>query len=68
MLVLVAVGIMSVPWMIDVSGLLAVERHWRRGDGVVRLAGSAAVILGVAVMLHPQVLTSIAAVHHHAGM
>jgi len=68
MTVLFVIGLMNLAWMIGVSAVLLVERHWRDGPRLARLVGLTAVGMGVAVLVHPSVLTTVASVHHRTMM
>ena len=60
MTVLFVVGLMNLVWMAAIAVVFLVEKHWRHGLGLSRVVGSAVALLGVAVMLRPEVLTWIA--------
>jgi predicted metal-binding membrane protein len=61
MALLLVVGIMNLAWMVSISVVCFTERRWRHGGAVGNLVGAALVALGLAVLIHPQVLTAIAA-------
>lgn len=60
MSVLFVVGLMSLPWMAAISVVFLVEKHSRHGLLLARVAGAAVILVGVAVLAHPSVLTTIA--------
>jgi predicted metal-binding membrane protein len=51
MVVLLVVGMMNVPAMIGLALLIALEKQWRHGEVVARLAGVAALVFAVAIAL-----------------
>ena len=68
MTVLFVIGLMDLAWLVAVSAALLVERNWRDGPRLARLVGLATVGLGLAVLVHPSVLTTVASVHHPTMM
>lgn len=60
MAVLLAVGVMNLAWMGAITVICFAEMNWRHGDAVRGLAGIGLLALGLAVVLHPQLLTSLA--------
>ena len=56
MTVLVVVGLMNLVWMAGLFSLFFAEKHWRHGLALGKVAGSALVALGVAVMVWPSLL------------
>jgi predicted metal-binding membrane protein len=63
MSVLVVVGLMNLFWMAGLALIFLLEKNWRYGFAVSRIAGSAVALLGVAVLLQPQVLGWLANVY-----
>jgi predicted metal-binding membrane protein len=53
MVILIAVGVMNVAAMIGLAALVLIEKTWRRGRAVGRLAGVAALALAVAIVWLP---------------
>jgi predicted metal-binding membrane protein len=53
MVILIAVGVMNVVAMIGLAALVLVEKVWKRGPAVGRLAGAAALALAVATIWLP---------------
>lgn len=53
MVVLVAVGLMNVAAMVGLAAVVLIEKTWRWGPAVGRLAGAAALALAVAVIWFP---------------
>jgi predicted metal-binding membrane protein len=49
MVALVAVGVMNVPAMLGLALLIALEKRWRYGEALAKVAGVAAVLLAVAI-------------------
>ncbi len=60
MAVLVVVGLMNLVWMAGLAVELWVEKTWRHGVGFSRMAGTAMVALGAAVLAHPELLARVA--------
>ena len=56
MTVLVVVGLMNLVWMALLALVFVAEKNWRYGVQVNRVAGVAIAVLGVAVLLFPDVL------------
>lgn len=54
--VLLAVGLMNLVWMTAIFAIFVVEKSWRHGLVVARIAGVALVALGIAVMARPALL------------
>ena len=59
MTVLLVVGLMNLVWMVALSMLFFVEKHWRRALVVGRVFGVALVVLGLAVMAWPDLLHTV---------
>jgi predicted metal-binding membrane protein len=59
MAVLVVVGLMNILWMAGMVVLFFAEKHWKHGLALAKVAGAALVVLGVAVMAWPGILTLI---------
>jgi predicted metal-binding membrane protein len=59
MAVLVVVGLMNVMWMAGMVVLFFVEKHWKHGLALAKVAGAALVVLGVAVVAWPGILAVI---------
>ncbi len=63
MSVLVVVGLMNLVWMAALALIFLLEKNWRHGVAVSRIAGAGVGLLGVAILLQPQVLGWLANVH-----
>jgi predicted metal-binding membrane protein len=63
MSVLVVVGLMNLVWMVVLALTFLLEKNWRHGVAVSRIAGTGVALLGVSVLLRPQVLGWLANVH-----
>jgi predicted metal-binding membrane protein len=63
MAVLVVVGLMNLVWMAALALIFLLEKNWRHGVTVSRIAGTAVAALGVAVLVQPQLLGWLANVH-----
>lgn len=60
MAVLFTVGLMNLAWMAGIAVVFLAEKNWRHGVGLTRLTGIATVLFGVAVLIHPSVLATVA--------
>jgi predicted metal-binding membrane protein len=56
MIVLIALGAMNVAAMAALAGVIALEKLWRRGPGVARVAGLALIGLAVLAGFYPSLL------------
>ena len=56
MLVLLVVGLMNLAWMAGLFALIYVEKTWRHGLALAKVAGGALVAVGIAVAAHPALL------------
>jgi predicted metal-binding membrane protein len=56
MAVLAVVGLMNLAWMAAFAVLFFLEKNWRHGVILSRIAGAACVVLGLAVIARPDVL------------
>ena len=57
MLVLVAAGAMSLPWVLLIAAVVFVEKLLPRGDAVARVAGVGFVLVGLSIALDPSMAT-----------
>ena len=62
MAVLFVVGLMNLAWMAAIAVVFIAEKNWRHGPTLTRFAGLAVIAVGIAVVIHPALLTSIAPV------
>lgn len=60
MAVLFVVGLMNLTWMAAIAVVFLAEKNWRHGVGLTQVVGTAAVAFGVAVLVYPSLLGSIA--------
>jgi len=60
MAVLFVVGLMNLAWMAGIAVVFLAEKNWRRGVGLTYVVGAAVAVLGVAVLVHPTLLTTVA--------
>lgn len=60
MAVLVVMGLMNLVWMAVIAVIFLAEKHWRHGPALARVVGTAVALLGVAVLLSPALLGSVA--------
>jgi predicted metal-binding membrane protein len=63
MAVLFVVGLMNVAWTAAIAVVFLAERTWGRGVRVAGVVGLALTGLGIAVLVHPSILTTAASVH-----
>ena len=59
MVVLVAAGAMSLPWVLLIAAIVFLEKILPRGDLVARIAGAAFVVLGLAVAIDPDLAAAL---------
>ena len=60
MAVLFTVGLMNLAWMAGIAVVFLAEKNWRHGVGLTRLTGIATVLFGIAVLIHPSLLATVA--------
>ena len=60
MAVLFTVGLMNLAWMAGIAVVFLAEKNWRHGVGLTRLVGTATVLFGIAVLVHPSLLAAVA--------
>ena len=63
MTVLVVVGLMNLVWMAALSVVFLLEKNWKHGVGLTRVAGTVVILLGIVVFAQPTVLSLLASVH-----
>ena len=56
MAVLAVLGLMNLAWMATFAAVFFLEKNWRQGVMLSRIAGIACVVLGAAVLIRPDVL------------
>jgi predicted metal-binding membrane protein len=59
MAVLFVVGLMNLAWMAGIAIVFLAEKNWRRGAGLTLVIGVAVTALGVAVLAHPALLSTV---------
>lgn len=59
MAVLFTVGLMNLVWMAVIAGVFVLEKNSRHVAALTSVVGTAVTALGVAILIHPAVLTSI---------
>lgn len=59
MAVLLVVGLMNLTWMAAIAAIFLAEKNSRHGVALTRVVGTAVVLLGVAVLVHPSLLQSL---------
>jgi predicted metal-binding membrane protein len=60
MTVLFVVGLMNLAWMAVIAVVFLIEKHWRHGLGFTRVVGTAIAALGIAVLVQPGILATVA--------
>ena len=60
MAVLLVVGVMNLAWMAGIAVTCFAEKNWRHETAITSFAGVGLLGLGLAVLLHPQFLTTLA--------
>jgi predicted metal-binding membrane protein len=72
MVILVAVGAMSLPWVVTIAAIVFAEKALPRTWRVARLTGVGLIVLGVAVIARPSLATTIRGqqldAQHHMNM
>ncbi|MBI1736124.1 MAG: DUF2182 domain-containing protein [Candidatus Rokubacteria bacterium] len=63
MAVLVAAGAMGLPWVLLIAAVVAAEKLAPHGEWLARVAGIALLLLGVAVAVHPDLVTALRGAH-----
>src|SRR5207302_4216917 len=53
MSVLVVVGLMNLVWMVALALVFLLEKNWRHGVAVSRVAGASVALLGILVFVQP---------------
>jgi predicted metal-binding membrane protein len=66
MSVLLVVGFMNVKWMVALAIVLVLERHSPLSTGMAVTLGAAALVIGIAIIAHPALLSSIGTAAGHA--
>jgi len=56
MTVLLVVGVMNLAWMAALAVVFLVEKNWRYGEALTRVVGTAVLVLGLAVVVQPDLL------------
>jgi predicted metal-binding membrane protein len=57
MVVLVVVGLMNLIWMVAIALVFLLEKNWSHGAWVPRAAGTVTALLGVLIIIRPELLT-----------
>jgi predicted metal-binding membrane protein len=60
MAVLFTVGLMNLAWMAGIALVFLAEKNWRHGVGLTQLIGIATALFGIAVLIHPSLLATVA--------
>jgi predicted metal-binding membrane protein len=61
MTVLFVVGLMNLAWMATIAVVFLAEKNWKYGRGLINVAGTALVLFGLAVVVHPALLATVTA-------
>jgi predicted metal-binding membrane protein len=59
MAVLFVVGLMNLVWMAAIAVVFLAEKNWKHGQRLTWVVGAAVLALGAAVLIHPELLSSI---------
>jgi predicted metal-binding membrane protein len=59
MAILVVLGIMNLVWMVALSTVFLLEKNWRGGIALSRIVGISLAIIGIAIILRPEILTTL---------
>lgn len=59
MSVLFVVGLMNLAWMAGIAVVFLAEKNWRHGVTLTKFVGVAVLALGIAVLVHPDLLASV---------
>jgi predicted metal-binding membrane protein len=59
MAVLFAVGLMNLTWMAVIAVVFLAEKNWRYGVALTKVVGVSVVVLGIAVLVHPDLLATV---------
>lgn len=62
MVILLVAGVMNLVWMAVIALVFLVDKHWERGEGFSRAVGIGLVLLGLAVIVAPDLLPWISGV------
>ena len=62
MVVLLVVGVMNLAWMAVIAAIFLVDRHWAHGEGLTQAAGAFLIVLGLAVIAFPDLLSYVSGV------
>jgi predicted metal-binding membrane protein len=60
MAVLFVVGLMNLAWMAGIAIVFLAEKNWRHGVGLTKIVGVGVIVLGLVVIAHPALLTTVA--------
>jgi len=60
MAVLFVVGLMNLAWMAGIAIVFLAEKNWRHGVGLSYIVGAGVTTLGIAILIHPSLLTTVA--------
>ena len=59
MTVLFVVGLMNLAWMAAIAVVFLAEKNWKHGVALTKVVGTALVVFGIAVLVHPDLLGSV---------
>jgi predicted metal-binding membrane protein len=59
MSVLFVVGLMNLAWMAGIAVVFLAEKNWRHGVALTKVVGVSVIALGIAVLVHPDLLASV---------
>jgi predicted metal-binding membrane protein len=68
MAVLFVVGLMNLAWMAAIAVVFLAEKNWQHGVALTKFVGTAVIGFGIAVLLHPAFLGTVAPLKDGASM
>lgn len=60
MAVLFTVGLMNLAWMAAISVVFLAEKNWRHGPVLIKVAGTTCIAIGLTVIVHPALMSTLA--------
>ncbi|MGH2793039.1 MAG: DUF2182 domain-containing protein [Actinomycetota bacterium] len=67
MAVLVVVGLMNLVWMAGIAIVFLLEKNWKHGVALTKIVGAGLVVLGLAVIIAPDILPNLSGGVAEAG-
>jgi hypothetical protein len=63
MAILLVLGLMNLAWMAALSAVFLLEKNWSRGVALSRVVGLGLAVLGIAIILRPDLLATFSGDH-----